>query len=76
MIEKVNPLTPIDLISFPKGSEIHFDASTRAKEIQKIHEQVKAKIEHVKLSTTYTRKRLTSIARRLSLNLEISYGCT
>ncbi|KAJ9557635.1 hypothetical protein OSB04_012249 [Centaurea solstitialis] len=42
----VNPLTPIDLIQLPKGSEIHFEASNQAKEMQKIHEQVKAKIEH------------------------------
>ncbi|KAJ9567692.1 hypothetical protein OSB04_003658, partial [Centaurea solstitialis] len=42
----VNPLTPIDLIQLPKGSEVHFEASNRAKEMQKIHEQVKAKIEH------------------------------
>jgi len=43
----VNPLTPIDLIQLPKGSEVHFEVSIRAKEMQKIHEQVKAKIEHV-----------------------------
>lgn len=42
-----NSLTPIGLIQLPKGIEVHFEATTRAKEIQKIHEQVKAKIEHV-----------------------------
>ncbi|GKA46946.1 gag-pol polyprotein [Tanacetum coccineum] len=42
----VNPLMPIDLIPFPKGNEVHFRVKTRAKEMQKIHEQVKKKIEH------------------------------
>ncbi|KAL6504051.1 hypothetical protein OROGR_025974 [Orobanche gracilis] len=42
-----NPLTPIDLIPLPKDSQVHFEAASRAKEMQKIHDQVKAKIEHV-----------------------------
>nr|GEZ17276.1 hypothetical protein [Tanacetum cinerariifolium] len=42
----VNPLMPIDLVPFPKGNEVHFEAQTRTKEMQKIHEQVKKKIEH------------------------------
>nr|GEZ68443.1 hypothetical protein [Tanacetum cinerariifolium] len=43
---RVNPLMPIDLVPFPKGNEVHFEALTHAKEMQKIHEEVKKKIKH------------------------------
>lgn len=63
----LNPLTPIDLIELRKGSEVHFEASTLAKEMRKIHEQVKEKIEHV---NDLYKKMPKSIIKRFSLNLK------
>src|SRR4029079_8283196 len=41
----VNPLSPIELIPLPLESRVSLEAETKAKEIKKLHEQIKAKIE-------------------------------
>ena len=43
----INPLTPIDLIPLPTDYKVSFDAEKRAKEMKKLHEQVRAHIEKV-----------------------------
>jgi len=41
----VNPLTPLDLIPIPSESRVSFEAKTRAKEIRKLHDQIRNQIE-------------------------------
>jgi len=41
----VNPLTPLDLIPIPNESKVSFEAETRAKEMKKLHEQIRNQIE-------------------------------
>jgi len=43
----LSPLTPIDLTPIPQESRVSFEAEARAKEIKKLHEQVRAQIEKV-----------------------------
>jgi len=38
----LNPLTPIDFILIPQESRVTFDAKARAKEMKKLHEQMRA----------------------------------
>jgi len=42
-----NPLTPIDLIPIPQKSKVSFKAKARAKEMKRLHEQVREQIEKV-----------------------------
>jgi len=41
----VNPLTPLDLIPIPSESRVSFEAETRAKEMRKLHNQIRNQIE-------------------------------
>jgi len=41
----VNPLTPLDLIPIPSESRVSFEAETRAKEMRRLHDQIKNQIE-------------------------------
>jgi len=41
----VNPLTPLDLIPIPSESRVSFEAETRAKEMRKLHDQIRNQIE-------------------------------
>lgn len=43
----VNPLTPLDLIPIPIESRVSYEAEERAKEMKKLHQQIRAKIEKV-----------------------------
>ena len=43
----LSPITPIDLIPIPQESRVSFEAKARAKEMKKLHEQVRAQIEKV-----------------------------
>lgn len=43
----LNPLSPIDLIPLPCHSRVSFEAEERAKEMKKLHEQVRTQIEKV-----------------------------
>ena len=47
----IDPLSPNDLTPRPQDQNPHVDAATRVKEIQKLHELVKARIE--KTNATY-----------------------
>ena len=38
----LNPLTPIDLIPIPQELGVSFETKVRAKEMKKLHEQVRA----------------------------------
>jgi len=40
-----NPLTPLDLIPIPSESRVSFEVETRAKEIRKLHDQIRNQIE-------------------------------
>ena len=67
----VNPLTPLDLLPIRTESRVSFEAETRAKEIKKIHEQIRVQIRR---SMKHTRQRLTSTVNHLSSNLETWFG--
>ena len=41
----IDPLSPNDLTPRPQDQKPHVDATTRVKEIEKLHELVKARIE-------------------------------
>ena len=41
----LNPFTPLDLIHVTQESKVSFEAKERAKEIKKLHKQVRAQIE-------------------------------
>ena len=41
----VNPLAPLDLIPIPSESRVSFEAETRAKEMRKLHDQIRNQIE-------------------------------
>jgi len=41
----VNPLTPLDLLSISTEARVSFEAKTRAKEMNKLHEQIRGQIE-------------------------------
>jgi len=43
----INPLTPIDLIPLPTTCKVSFEAEKSAKEMKKLHEQIRAHIENV-----------------------------
>ena len=45
VVYDINPLSPNDLTPRPQDQKPHVDATTRVKEIQKLHELVKARIE-------------------------------
>jgi len=40
-----NPLTPLELIPLPLESRVSYEAEERAKEMKKLHQQIRAKIE-------------------------------
>ena len=44
---EINPLTPIDLIPLPTYCKVNFEAETRAKEMKRLHEQIRTHIEKV-----------------------------
>jgi len=43
----INPMTPIDLIPLRTNSKVCFEAEKRAKEMKRLHEQIRAHIENV-----------------------------
>lgn len=43
----INPLTPIDLAPLPTDCKVSFEAEKRAKEMKKLHEQIRVHIEKV-----------------------------
>ena len=44
---RINPLTPSDLIPLPTGCKVSFEAEKRAKQMKKLHEQIRAHIEKI-----------------------------
>ena len=50
----VNPLTPIDLLPLPMDCKVSFEAKERAKEMQGLHERIRAHIE--KINEAYKNK--------------------
>ena len=42
---KINPLTPLDLIPIPIESRVSLEAENRAKEMRKLHAQIRGHIE-------------------------------
>ena len=43
----INPLTPVELIPLPTDCKVTFEAKKRAKEMKKLHEQIRVHIEKV-----------------------------
>ncbi|GAV62280.1 hypothetical protein CFOL_v3_05804, partial [Cephalotus follicularis] len=41
----LNPYTPLDLIPLPISGQVNFEASERAKNMKKLHESIRFKIE-------------------------------
>ncbi|GAV80403.1 hypothetical protein CFOL_v3_23864, partial [Cephalotus follicularis] len=50
----LNPYTPLDVIPLPISGQVNFEASERAKNMKKLHESIREKIE--KANDTYKRK--------------------
>jgi len=44
-VNGINPLIPFDLISIPTESRVSFEAETRAKEMRKLHDQIRNQIK-------------------------------
>ena len=66
----LNPLTPLDLTSIPQESHVSFEVEEKAKELRKLHEQVKAQIEKVNGPSMVKANNILI----LSPNWEIFYG--
>ena len=47
---RINPLTPIDLIALPPECKVSYEAKQRAKEMKRLHEQIRAHIKKVNLA--------------------------
>ena len=69
----LSPLTPLDLIPIPQESKVSFEVEERAKEIKKLHEQVRAQIKKVNEQYKAKANKNNII---LSSNWEILYGNT
>ena len=62
----MNPLAPIDLLSLPSELMLNYEAKDRAKEMNKLHEQVKNHIE--KTNTAYN-ARVNKHRKKTEFNL-------
>ena len=58
----INPLTPLDLIPIPTESRVSFEAENRAKEMRKLHEQIRG---HIKRTNEAYKARANKHRRQL-----------